>query len=66
MNMKQVTRNEFYKAISTGDVVGEIINDKYPYTYEFRIRNSGRVIGRIVGTVSNGLEENQYYLAKGE
>ncbi len=63
MNMKQVTRNEFYKAM-----VSRITNDPYPYTLEFTIRHTGRVVGRIVCIIPEDrvLVENQYYLAKGK
>ena len=54
--MKEVTIDEFYKAIGPLDVVLSAVGD-YPYTTEFKMRNSGTIKGKVVDRIGVGDED---------
>lgn len=64
--MKQVTKEEFYKAIGAGNTHMTIINSKYPYTGEWRDHSrAGRpVVGKTVGKVERGVHSTDYFLSE--
>jgi len=53
--MQEVTHEEFFRTIGKYDCHPEIVG-KYPYTSIFRMRNSGKEVGRKVdgGDCSHG------------
>jgi hypothetical protein len=55
MEPTNVNKEEFYKKIGPLDVCLSIINPhSYPYTTEFRMRNTRRLIGVTVDSYSEG------------
>lgn len=52
-DLKEVTKEEFYKKIGPLDVVSNIIGE-YPYTHIYKLRNNRKEIGRIVGSFPEG------------
>lgn len=65
MNWKEVTKDEFYKAIGNQDVHPTIINSRWPYTSHFKTR-AGRIVGAIESYLpeGSGLEKSRYLLPK--
>ena len=66
--MREVTKDQFYAKIGPlQNVVGRIVNNKWPYTHEFYIQSSSyNIIGRIVGEIYGEygvFHLNRYYLA---
>ena len=65
--MREVTREQFYAKICPLDVVGSILNARWPYTHEFHIRsNRYNIVGRIVGELDGEcgvFDVRRYYLA---
>jgi hypothetical protein len=62
--MKQVTTEEFYKAIGPLDVHPSIQPGPYPYTslWKLRQRPDGAPLGKSVGRRVGGLVVTDYYL----
>lgn len=64
--MKKVTKDTFYATVGDVDAVVLIVPGDYPYTAEFKLRNSGRVIGKAVDRISELPDEytvTDYYIA---
>ncbi len=47
--LKPVSKDEFFKRIGGLDVHPSFVNDRYPYTSEWRIRQSRTLVGQSVG-----------------
>jgi len=64
--MREATKTEFFAAM-TGNVHPKILPGPYPYTSEWRLRPSNRVVGKSVGYIPHGkgLEETRWYLSDG-
>lgn len=63
--MKQVTKNTFYDTIGNLDAISTVLGN-FPYTTEFKLRNNGRVIGKVVDRISEQSDEyevSDYYIA---
>ena len=64
--MNKVTKEEFYKIIGPLDVTLTIINPYgHPYTTVFKMRHSGRKVGRAVDSKPEGKQwpiTTTYYL----
>lgn len=64
--MREVTQDQFYERVNPLDVVGSIVNSKWPYTHEFHMRSSRyNIIGRIVGSLDDDygvFEIKKYYI----
>lgn len=64
--MRQVSKEEFYGPIWKDrlNVHPSIVNDRYPYTSEWRYLNDPmrRIYGRVVGRMEGGLSVKDYYL----
>ena len=54
MTMREVTKDEFYRAIGNGDIVSRVAQGKYPYTSIFETRYGQREVGRVVPTSAAG------------
>jgi hypothetical protein len=63
--MKEVTRDEFYATVGNVDAVVNSVGD-YPYTSEYRMRISNKLIGKAVNREGRHDEDDlivkQYYL----
>ena len=60
--MKEVTKKEFFEAIGHQDAIVSV-KGNYPYTSNFTLRNSQRLLGQIVDVqVSPAIVESHYYL----
>lgn len=54
--LKEVSKEEFYKTLGPMDVVLHTI-DPYPYTTEYRLRNRPLLVGKSVDYCENPLYE---------
>ena len=63
MTWNEVSKDKFYRGIGRQNVHPTIVNDRWPYTSEFKTP-SGEVRGRIEGYLPAGsaLSKNRYYL----
>lgn len=63
--MKQVSKDEFYRAISELNVSARYVNDKWPYAKEFYVQDriGQPVIGKTVDREVNGMAATTYFLA---
>jgi hypothetical protein len=58
---KQVSKEQFFSTVGKLDVHPTIINSKYPYTSDWKLRD-GKVVGRSVGQENVGwLADNYLY-----
>lgn len=64
--MKQVSKDEFYKAVGPLDVHPNIVT-KWPYTSEWRLQNdiARTLIGKTVLREERGHVLTEYFLVKG-
>jgi len=54
--MKEVTKKEFYMHVGNVDSVYSIDPfTKYPYTGYFKMRHSGRMIGKTIDSFTDGV-----------
>lgn len=64
--MKEVTKDELYGFI--GDMEGVEVGlrgDKWPYTAEWKLKGTGKVVAKIVGSLPEGRnwpEIEKYYI----
>jgi len=62
--MKEVTKDDFYQVIGPLNVMVSTIGD-YPYTSEFRLKDSNILIGRVIPRKESSTYPyfiNHYYL----
>ncbi len=58
--MKEVTKDEFYAAVGNLDAIVNIANPaNYPYTSEFTLRHSRKLLGKVVDGYTDDIP-NQY------
>jgi hypothetical protein len=59
--MKELSKDEFYKAIGKLDAITELVGN-FPYTTHFKMRASGRIVGTVVDSISTDPDPDVEYL----
>ena len=61
---RPVSKEQFYAAMGPLNVHPQIVDDKYPYTTEWRSQNNGRlIVGKSIWKIENGVQVTDYFLA---